>query len=106
VTLGNGGAFNTFGCGFESYRSWTKGHLDDGIYRLLDVRKGLENQELYPHNRVGPEENDSISGDFNGLGKRTITDGATNKKYHVEIIYRTSSDDALLTKMRKLGCIQ
>ena len=27
-------------------------------------------------NRVGPEENDSISGDFNGLGQRTTDRGS------------------------------
>lgn len=106
VSLGNGGAYNTFGCGYESFQLWRNGHLDDGIYRLLDVRKGLENEKLYLHNRVGPERGDSISGSLSGLGRRTITDNATNKHYHVEIIFHTSSDDALLARMHKLGCIQ
>jgi hypothetical protein len=106
VSIGNGGAYNTFGCGYESFQSWSKGHLDDGIYRLLDVQKGMENQRIYPHNRIGPEHADSLGGNFGGLGKRTIMDKTKNKIYHVEIIYHTSSDDALLARMRTLGCIQ
>jgi hypothetical protein len=107
VTIGNGGANNTYGCGFESFESWNNGHRDDvGIYRLLDVRKGAESQAFDPRSHVGPEDNDSISGNFSGLGERAIRDKTTNKLYHIEIIFHTGSDDALLTKMRHLGCIQ
>lgn len=107
VSLGAGDSAYNDVCDFVAFRE-TKGgwETSDGIFQIV--------QPEITHNPVSadelpfppPTEGASLSGNFDGFGRRTIRDESANQTYSVEIVYHATTYSAVLNRMRQLDCFR
>ena len=94
-----------FGPGNGSWRecAYVGYHNRDGygIFRLL-APNGLGSRWATTHVIDGAQ----ISGNLSGFGDRTLHDDSNNTDFKVAIVFHGDSHDALLKRMKTLGCFR
>jgi hypothetical protein len=51
-----------------------------------------------------PAEGALLNGDMTGFGSRHVTNESNNHSFDVQVVYHTSSFQAIMTELRRRGC--
>jgi len=128
VALGAYGDYYVAGCGYEAYEiAERKKASEYGIFRLPGGPKKMasvspnpflfESPEPTPTptpeptpapgtSTESPSEGDVLSGDFQGYGRRVISDETANHSIEVDIIFHATDYSVILNRMQELGCFK
>jgi hypothetical protein len=101
VIMGVGSAYYTATCGYEAFFKNESGGGSGGIVKI-DTGALPPGDPLNPTSE--PTKGATLTGNFDGFGKRVIKDASANMTYTVNVVYHADNVDAIVNRMTVLGC--